>query len=229
MDILRVFLSSTSRDLKEHRDSCFRAIQKLEGFHCLRMDDFGARPIDPAALCAAKVAECDLFVAIIGHLHGSCPAGRLQSYTELEYEAARAQGKPCLVFLAIEDALFPVNLIESDAKRQRQRAFRKRIAPNHVRDTFRSPDDLAQKLTQAIHNWWRDRRHRPTRLAHASPRSRHVGVRSRQSISASVFFLARLDGCVVRLPRARRIVTPPRRRRPVLALVEASRDPVLFS
>ena len=39
----KVFLSSTARDLTEYRDKVYQAIDGLDGFHCVRMEDFGAR------------------------------------------------------------------------------------------------------------------------------------------------------------------------------------------
>jgi hypothetical protein len=61
-----VFLSSTARDLQGHREAAFFAIQKMDGFHCVRMEDFGARDADADTFCRAKVAESDIYVGIVG-------------------------------------------------------------------------------------------------------------------------------------------------------------------
>ncbi|MBN1421179.1 MAG: DUF4062 domain-containing protein, partial [Planctomycetes bacterium] len=86
----RVFLSSTARDLAAHREATHRAIGGLEGWHCVRMEDFGARDREPDPFCREKVAECDVFVGIVGHLRGSCPPGSETSFSEGEYDAAVA-------------------------------------------------------------------------------------------------------------------------------------------
>ena len=39
----KVFLSSTSRDLKAYREAVHRAIDGLPGFALVKMEDFGAR------------------------------------------------------------------------------------------------------------------------------------------------------------------------------------------
>jgi hypothetical protein len=75
---MRVFLSSTGRDLKEHRRKAFDAIQGL-GMHCVRMEDFHGPALKIEDFDEAHVAECDLFVIIIGHVHGTCPDGRTAS------------------------------------------------------------------------------------------------------------------------------------------------------
>jgi HEAT repeat protein len=52
------------------------------------MEDFGARDKMTDEFCHSKVAECDLFVGIVGHYFGSCPKGSDKSYTQQEYDAA---------------------------------------------------------------------------------------------------------------------------------------------
>jgi hypothetical protein len=47
----------------------------------------------------------------------------------------------------------PSNLREPDEKWRRQRAFRERVSEERVRSSFKSPDDLAQRVVQAIRNW----------------------------------------------------------------------------
>jgi tetratricopeptide (TPR) repeat protein len=162
--IRTVFLSSTARDLAPYRETVYQAIRNLDGYHCVRMEDFGARAWAADDFCRARVKECDLFVGIVGHLHGSCPVGSKRSYTEREYEAAVDAGKPCLMFLAPEDFPLPANLIEPDKKRRKQRAFREWVSQACVHDTFTSPGDLAQRVLLAIHNWEQDQmgaEHRP--------------------------------------------------------------------
>ena len=57
-----VFLSSVSRGLEPYRDAVYHGIEGLDGHHCVRMEDFGARDQTPYSLCVEKVRECDVFV-----------------------------------------------------------------------------------------------------------------------------------------------------------------------
>jgi hypothetical protein len=66
-----VFLSSVARSLEEYREAAYRAIEGMDGYHCVRMKDFGARTDAPYQVCLDKMRECDIFVAIIGHNYGS--------------------------------------------------------------------------------------------------------------------------------------------------------------
>ena len=149
----KVFLSSTCKDLAEHRQAVCDAIEGLDGYYCTRMETFGARDWESADFCQQKVGECELFVGVLGHLYGSCPRGSDQSYTEYEYETAVRLGRSCLMFVALDNIGLPVNLREPDAMWQRQNTFRERVCQEQVRDTFATPQDLALKVIKAIRNW----------------------------------------------------------------------------
>jgi tetratricopeptide (TPR) repeat protein len=147
-----VFLSSTSKDLTHCRDASYRAIEGLRGYHCVRMEDFGSWSDAPDDFCRARVAECDVFVCIVGPLYGSrTPAGA--SYTEREFDAAIESKKPCLVFLTPEDFPLAANAFESDDDRKAQATFRQKASRGRVVTRFSTPEDIALKVVQAIRNW----------------------------------------------------------------------------
>ncbi len=160
-----VFLSSTARDLGPYRDAVFKAISGLDGFHCVRMEDFGARDWEADDFCRAKVSECDVFVGLIGHLYGSSPPGSKTSFTEREYEAAVEAKIPRLVFMASDDLPMPLKLREPDALFKRQQRFRERIGKDRIVAFFDAPDALAMKVIAALH-------HLKPEKAKTSPRPR---------------------------------------------------------
>jgi hypothetical protein len=147
-----VFLSSVSQGLEPYRDAVYKAIEGLDGYHCARMEDFGARDMDSDSFCRARVADCDIFVGILGHQYGSIQPQSGKSYTEREYDAALEAGKPRLLFLAPKDFPVQAHLIEDDPTRNRQRAFRDRAQKDRQVAFFASEDELARKVLQAIHN-----------------------------------------------------------------------------
>jgi formylglycine-generating enzyme required for sulfatase activity len=162
------FLSSTGADLKAYREAVFHAINRLDGWKCVRMEDFGASQWDVDTYCRNKVAECDLFVGIVGHRFGDAPQGSKQSYTQREYAAAEA--KPRLMFLSPEDFPVAANLRESQWKLKGQDKFRKLVGagdPLPDRD-FQNPDHLAAQVTAAIRNW--EREDSPTPSAKSGPK-----------------------------------------------------------
>ncbi|RPH55863.1 DUF4062 domain-containing protein, partial [bacterium] len=151
-----VFLSSTARDLGPHRDAVAQAIAALDGFHLVRMEDFGARDWQADDFCRARVAECDVFLGLIGHLHGSSPEGREASFTEREYDAAVEAGIPRLLFLLSDDFPMPSSLREPDEKWQRQQRFRERISKDRIIATFDGSASLATLVVTALRNLERE-------------------------------------------------------------------------
>ena len=84
-----VFLSSPVGALAEYRAAVYAAIEGLEGYHCVRMEDFGAHDDQADDYCRPLVARCDVFVGILGPCYGSSPPGSEQSYSERQiYQAA---------------------------------------------------------------------------------------------------------------------------------------------
>jgi hypothetical protein len=147
-----VFLSSTGADLRAYREAAFLALQKLDGWKCVRMEDFGARDWDVDTHCRDQVLACDLFVGIVGHRFGDGPKGSKESYSQMEYRAAK---KSRLLFLAPDDFPIPANLLEPMWKIKAQAKFRKELCDSKdriVQIGFTSPDDLAKEIAIAIHN-----------------------------------------------------------------------------
>lgn len=150
--MVEVFLSSTASDLSEHRKAVIAAIRRLDGYHCVCMEEFGARDREADDFCCARVGESDLFVGLIGHFYGSCPEGSSKSFTEREYDKAMEATKPCLMFLAGDDFRIAANLHEPIEKWEAQQAFRKRVS-KRICEIFLLPEEIALKVTQAIRNW----------------------------------------------------------------------------
>jgi hypothetical protein len=134
--VKKVFLSSTYKDLTEHRKAIMEAIERLDDYKCVWMEWFGARDKGALASCRQKVAECQVFVGLIGHLYGSCPPDREESYTVCEYDVAQEFGKPCLMFLSKANSPIDADLIEPDESRKKQSAFRVRVSAVRTRDSF---------------------------------------------------------------------------------------------
>jgi hypothetical protein len=150
--IKTVFLSSAALGLEEYREAVYHAIERLDGYHCVRMEDFGARELESAKFCARRVAECDVFVGLVGQRYGSSPPDDDRSFTEIEFDAAKAKGIPSLIFAAPEEFAAPANLIELDVLRERQKAFRTRALRQPTGVFEGDEKDLALLVVEAFHN-----------------------------------------------------------------------------
>ena len=153
----RVFLSSTSKDLAEHREAVLGAIARLDGFSPIAMENFGARDLTASQIDEAKIRECEVFLGLVGHCYGSSPAGNPISYTEQEYDRAKALGRPRLMLVASNDFPLPARLIEPEDKRRRQEVFRSRVLEERVVALFDEAGRLQSLATQALANWRAER------------------------------------------------------------------------
>jgi len=158
MPVRKVFLSSTGADLRTYREAAYAALHKLDDWHCVRMEDFGARNWDVDTFCRKEVRSCQLFVGIIGLRFGDGPEGAKQSYTQREYQAAIDAKLPRLLFLTPEDFLVPGNLREPEWKLDAQDAFRQTLRNERriLSIGFTSPHELTTQIVTAIRNWERE-------------------------------------------------------------------------
>ncbi len=150
--MIRVFLSSTALDLASERNAAADAINKLNGYTCVRMEDFGAISDIPLDACLAQLRECEIYLALIGHRYGSCPPGENLSYTEAEYQEAVRRKLPCLIFIMPDGALISAQNIESDPQRSKQTAFRDLVKAERVCAPFEDEHDLKFKIASSIAN-----------------------------------------------------------------------------
>lgn len=147
-----VFISSVSHGMEPYRAAVRSAVESLDGYHCVNMENFGARDSSSYSTCLAKVAECTLFVGIVGPGYGSIHPAQGKSYSELEYDRAVELDRRRLMFMAEDDFPVQAHLIESDALRQRQQAFRERVGQDRQVSFFNDRDELGRLVLQAIHN-----------------------------------------------------------------------------
>jgi hypothetical protein len=156
--VLRVFVSHTS-ELREHpRERSFVAAAEhaisRAGCVVLDMAYFTAREDKPAAYCREQVGRADVYVGLLGFRYGSPVSDEpALSYTELEFGAATALGRPRLVFLLDEDEVLPLpaSCLSDRTYGERQAAFRVRAAGAGI--TVRkvgSPEQLETLLFQAL-------------------------------------------------------------------------------
>ena len=148
----KVYVSSTFFDLREYREKATNVLRQM-GHEDVAMEYFVAEDRRPLERSLLDVAACDLFIGIIAWQYGWVPtAGNPErlSITEMEYRHAKKHGKPCLMFLLDENA--PVQFKFVDFPPARIREFRDYVSSQHVVSLVTSPDDLALKLSQALHS-----------------------------------------------------------------------------
>lgn len=142
-----VFISSTSKDLKDHREAVNEVIRRLR-LHPVDMIDFGAQPGGAKDVSVKEVRTSDFFIGILAHRYGYVMDGQAKSVTEQEYDEAVRHRKPRLIYLVDPAYSWDAALIENDPTAQaRLSAFKARLNKTEVRGLFTTPENLATQVS----------------------------------------------------------------------------------
>jgi hypothetical protein len=167
---MRVFVSSTSDDLVEHRAAAIRGLRRL-GHEVVAMEDFTAAASYPLDRVLELVRECDAYVGLVAWRYGyipdapglvSPPPGAqsgITSITEYEYLAAKEkaakESTPILVFVLAESAPWPARHFDGfdrETTSEAILAYRTRLMNDHVVSFFTTVEGLESQVTAAIAN-----------------------------------------------------------------------------
>ncbi|MBN8442944.1 MAG: DUF4062 domain-containing protein [Thauera sp.] len=146
---MRIFLSSTYRDLIEYRAAGAGALERL-GQQGIRMEVFGARPTDATRACLEEIAESDALVGIYAHRYGHVPEGQTVSITEQEFEFARSKPLPLFCFLIDDEQLWLPKYIDGEPNRTALLSFKSRMQSQVVTEVVSTPHDFAFKLASSV-------------------------------------------------------------------------------
>lgn len=136
----RVFLSSVPPGLGKFQNNLYQAINALDDYCCVRVEEFGDTDTDAASdlFCRAIASDCDIFMLSLGEDYGAVHEATGKSYAEREYDAAIQADIPLVSFYVPEkiESLYLVR--EEDLPRERQKAFRERVQ-NKKETDWRAP------------------------------------------------------------------------------------------
>lgn len=151
MDQIRVFVSSTSVDLRDERKAVEEAIRRME-LPFVGMEYFGSDVLTPVEVCIQKLQQSSIYVGIIGFRYGSLVPGTDKSFTEQEYDSASETGLPRLIYLKSKEAMVRFNDVDSDAhNRERMERFRDLLKSVHAVSYFSSAYELASMVVADLH------------------------------------------------------------------------------
>jgi hypothetical protein len=112
MSTKTVFISSTYKDLKDHRREVWDTLKRFDVI-VRGMEEFGARTTGPLETCLAEVEQSDVYVGIMAYRLGSIDPKTKKPFTLLEYEQAVEQKKEILIYLVDDDAAsFPPTVMD---------------------------------------------------------------------------------------------------------------------
>lgn len=153
-----VYVSSTFKDLQEHRAAVATALRRM-GYtvHC--MEDYVATDERTDVRCTQDIAACDFYIGIIAQRYGWRPQADGSSITEQEYRQARGQPERtrCLLFLLDEESPWPQKWIDAlgsagSAARDaaKLKALRQEMA-QYSPKSFTTVEDLVREVMAAVH------------------------------------------------------------------------------
>lgn len=146
---MRIFISSTYKDLIAHRHVVADAMERL-GLQLERMEAFGARPQEATQVCLTAIDASELFIGIYAHRYGYVPTGSAVSVTEAEFDYAFKSRRPTFCFFVDEDYPWPEGLVENEPGRSLLRTFKTRVEKLVVRDVFTTPEVLASRAASSV-------------------------------------------------------------------------------
>lgn len=148
---MRIYISSTSQDLADHRKRVMQVIRLL-GHTPVGMEDYTASTRPPITVCLNDVETCDVYLGIVAFRYGDCPEGSEASYTELEYRRAVQGNKLRLIFMLDKNSsdysLQSVDLVNGPKlERFRNLLLEQR---EEMVCMFQSREQLTEKVAKAV-------------------------------------------------------------------------------
>jgi tetratricopeptide (TPR) repeat protein len=144
IEILPVFISSTSLDLRPEREAVRDAVLRIKETQFVGMEYFGSRDETTQQASLDEVDRSRVYVCIVAGRYGS-------GITEAEYERARENDLPCFVYFK-DDSTVADKWHETEPEQAAKlAAFKQKLRDAHTVTEFDSPADLAFKLTADLH------------------------------------------------------------------------------
>lgn len=148
---IRIFISSTYKDLKDVRDRILKFVKAL-GTAPISMETFGSDPNTSKEVCLSNVRKSNYFILISGTRYGDIDKETGKGYTELEYDEAVKQDIPVFPYLLSPEAKVNAEEIfaESEEHRSKLKAFKAKLKDKHNPDYYVDYAELALKVTKDV-------------------------------------------------------------------------------
>ena len=143
-------ISSTARDLPEHREKVMHACMRLGMFYPDMMEHLTATDANALDVSLQMVDRAEIYVGIFAFRYGYVPEDQTISVTEAEYDRAVERGIPRLLFLMSDDHPVKPADVETGEGAAKLRKFKERLKKDRVVGFFDSPDQLLAQVIQAL-------------------------------------------------------------------------------
>jgi tetratricopeptide (TPR) repeat protein len=145
-------ISSTARDLPEHRKEVLDACARQEMFP-LMMEHLPASDADAIAVSLKLVDDAEIYLGIFAHRYGYVPQEnnpQQLAVTEMEYNRAVERNIPRFIFLMHDDHPVKAADVETGAGAEKLRQLKARLSTERVVNFFTSPADLRAHVINTL-------------------------------------------------------------------------------
>lgn len=139
-----VFISSTYEDLKKERQALI-GVALENNFIPVGMEQFHAAPTNQWNVITKMIDECDFYLLVIGGRYGSIDEETGISYTEKEYNYAKAKGLPVLVLIKQPSAISESEKDTGDGKYDKMKRL------DEFREKVKNDDNTVDFFTDLNH------------------------------------------------------------------------------
>jgi tetratricopeptide (TPR) repeat protein len=147
---LKVIISSTARDLPEHREQVMDACMRLGMFYPDMMEHLTATDANALEVSLRMVNKADLYLGVFAFRYGYVPEDQTISVTEAEYNRAVERNIPRLIFLMGDEHPVKPTDVETGEGAEKLKKLRERLKKDRVVGFFNSADDLRAQVIQAL-------------------------------------------------------------------------------
>jgi internalin A len=173
---IKVFVSSTYVDLKDHRQRVIAQLRKAD-YHVDPMEDWTSDADEPRQFSLDRLNGCQACVLLVGFRRGFVPAGQDRSITQMEYDRAIERGIDVLPFL-LDDGIagWPGSYDDRRSDPSLQ-AWREYLGLHHGVERF-TADPTSVEVLPALSRW-RERQYKREQVQDylASIRTAHGTIR----------------------------------------------------
>lgn len=145
-------ISSTARDLPEHREEVLKACLR-QGMFPSMMEHLPAGNAEAISVSLKLVEEADIYLGIIAYRYGYVPKENNPqqiSITEMEYNRAVERKIPCLIFLIDQTHPITIDDVEMGEGAVKLGKFKEKLETERVVDYFKSPADLRANVIDSL-------------------------------------------------------------------------------
>lgn len=153
--MIQAFVSSTYNDLKDHRAYVIDRLAR-GGIFVDPMEKWTAASDEPKTLSQDRVRDCDFCVLLVGFRRGHIPDGETHSITQLEYIAAKRRGIQVFIFMANDEADWPIDALADLKNDPEMGCWRALLKEHNIVEFFtRRPESI--DVDSAVSRWHLER------------------------------------------------------------------------